>query len=515
MEKFNIESIVKKVLEESLQEKTDYLVNKIKSRISEEPETAPNPEGCKKIKEIIADGGEDTLGKLEEYCGKSEMGEGLYGNQKRLDKNKNNKIDSEDFKMLRGENEEELDEINTKDLIRGKKYRYKTPSTETDIEFDTEHEYPEGEDNMYGFRNNNSGYNAMSRKGVEDFIFDLDDEELGEGNAFTGALSNAKKSGKDSFEVDGKKYSVKESDSKFIQKAEKEIEKKGTKGDFAKHCGGEVTKSCIDKALKSGNPKLVKQAYFAKNIKGYKGAEHKKKTVKESFRLTENELIDLIERIVLEDKKAKGMAETEKVLSTNKKENEEAIKAVTKKMKEYLKMGHEGEYETNPEQFPLGNGQIKKMQTMKYNPSEAVDEYIEAFAYPGMTNLVFDEIKPDDKKIDKYLKGDSTTGNAVKDKQGKALGNVVPSKVGDRFKKNYDENLYGQEQMNASYKRQPQPVDQAGETTQRGSLKSKKGKKTAQSVLNAVEESTTKQQTKLNETFDKMKHLIDYNKKTQ
>jgi hypothetical protein len=445
MNKFNIESLVKKVLEESLQEKTDYLVNKIKSKISEEPQTAPNPEGCKKIKEIIADGGEDTLGKLEEYCGKSEMGEALYGNQKRLDKNKNNKIDSEDFKMLRAE----------------------------------------------------------------------DDEELEEGNAFTGALSKAKKSGKDSFEVDGKKYSVKESNAKFIQKAEKEIEKKGTKGDFAKHCGGEVTKSCIEKALKSGNPKLVKQANFAKNIKAYKGAEHKKKTVKESFRLTENELIDLIERIVLEDKKAKGMAETEKVLSTNKKENEEAIKAVTKKMKEYLKMGHEGEYETNPEQFPLGNGQIKKMQTMKYNPSEAVDEYIEAFAYPGMTNLVYDEIKPDDKKIEKYLKGDSTTGNAVRDKKGKALGNVVPSKVGDRFKKNYDENLYGQEQMNASYKRQPQPVDQAGETTQRGSLKSKKGKKTSQSVLNAVEESITKQEVKLNEAFDKMKHLIGYNKKTQ
>ena len=386
MDKFNIESLVKKVLEESLQEKTDYLVNKIKSKISEEPETAPNPGGCKKIKEIIADGGEDTLGKLEEYCGKSEMGEGLYGNQKRLDKNKNNKIDSEDFKMLRKE----------------------------------------------------------------------DDDELEEGNAFTGALSNAKKSGKDSFEVDGKKYSVKESKRKFV-----------------------------------------------------------KKSVKESFRLTEDELINLIERIVIEDKKAKGMAETEKVLSTNKKENEQAIKAVTKKMKEYLKMGHEGEYETNPEQFPLGNGQIKKMQTMKYNPSEAVDEYIEAFAYPGMTNLVYDEIKPDDKKIDKYLKGDSTTGNAVRDNKGKALGNVVPSKVGDRFKKNYDENLYGQEQMNASYKRQPQPVDQAGETTQRGSLKSKKGKKTSQSVLNAVEESITKQEVKLNETFDKMKHLIGYNKKTQ
>ena len=79
------------------------------------------------------------------------MGEGLYGNQKRLDKNKNNKIDSEDFKMLRKE----------------------------------------------------------------------DDDELEEGNAFTGALSKAKKSGKDSFEVDGKKYSVKESNKKFFKKSVK------------------------------------------------------------------------------------------------------------------------------------------------------------------------------------------------------------------------------------------------------------------------------------------------------
>lgn len=523
MRKFNIESLVKRILEESLQEKTDSLVNKIKSKLSEE-ETAPNPEGCKKIKDMIADGGEDTLGKLQEYCGKSEMEEELHGNQKRLDKNKNNKIDAEDFKMLRGDknNEEELDEIDVKDLIKGNKYKYRMPGRETEIEFDTEHEYPEGEENMYGFRSDDSGY-AMNRKGVEDSIFHLDDEELDEeemeeGNAFTGALAKAKKSGEDSFEVDGKKYSVKEAKEKFIQKAEKEIEKKGTKGDFAKHCGGEVTKSCIEKALKSGDPKLVKQANFAKNIKGYKGAEHNKKSVKESFQLTEDELVELIERIVVEEKKAKGMAETEKVLSTNKKENEDAIKAVTKKMKEYLKGGSNGEYETNPEQFPLGNGQIKKMQTMKYNPSEAVDEYIDAFAYPGMTNLVYDEIKPDDKKIDKYLKGDSTTGNATKDKKGKALGNVVPSKTGEKFKKNYDENLYGAEQMNASYKRQPQPVDTAGESKGTGNLKSIRGKKsakTAQSVLDKVDESTTKQETKLNEAFDKMKHLIGYNKKTQ
>ena len=45
-------------------------------------------------------------------------------------------------------------------------------------------------------------------------------------------------------------------------------------------------------------------------------------------------------------------------------------------------------------------------------------------------------------------------------------------KTGDRFKKNFDDNLYGAEQMEVSYNRQPQPVDVAGNKKQTGSLKS-------------------------------------------
>ena len=135
-------------------------------------------------------------------------------------------------------------------------------------------------------------------------------------------------------------------------------------------------------------------------------------------------------------------------------------------MKEYLKDGSKGDYEMDPTNFPEGNYDLdkRKESLKKYTPSEAVDEYIDAFSYPGMTNLVYDEIKPDDKKIEKYLKGHRTTGNAEFDEEGKPLGNVVPSKVGEKFKKNYDENLYGQEQMNASYKRYPQDtIEVAGE----------------------------------------------------
>ena len=417
MKKLNIDNLVKKVLEESLQEKADDLVKKIKSKVNEW-----NPNGPVNISGQPSDMHEDEdkstceyhmekFGpedeRTKEFC-KGEMTEKLHGKQSKIDvAEPKGKITAADFKKLRGEVEE-------------------------------------------GSMCEQCGGNM-----VEDVCEQCGSgnmgEEMEEGNAFTGALAKAKETGKDNFEVDGKKYNVKET--------------------------------------KKNNDVL---------------------------RLTENEMIDLIEKIVLEQKKAKGMSETEKVLSADKKENEKAIKDVTKKMKEYLKDMSKGSFEPNPEDFPKGNGSLEKdAKVKKYTPSDAVDEYIDAFSYPGMTNLVYDEIKPNDDLINKYLTGDSTTGNAQTDKKGKALGNVVPSNVGKKFKKNFDENLYGQEQMNASYKRQPQPIDQAGETTERGSLKSKKGKKTAQSVLNAVDESTEKVNVILNEEFTKMKHLIGYNKNTQ
>jgi hypothetical protein len=88
---------------------------------------------------------------------KEELDEKLYGKQHKLDRNKNGRIDKEDFKMLRKQQDE------TEQLY--------------EVEFDRE----------------------------------IEEEETVEGNAFTGALAKAKKMGKDSFEVEGKKYNVKES----------------------------------------------------------------------------------------------------------------------------------------------------------------------------------------------------------------------------------------------------------------------------------------------------------------
>ena len=367
--------------------------------------------------------------------------------------------------------------------------------------FDKDSEDGEIEEGMYGsFDDEHGWYDKDDRQHTGDFDFDFDEEEfsdfdslmnkhgknqrwfgkdgkmyfdkyqekfggkpfrvrtrkneMGEGNAFSGALANAKKDGKNSFEVDGKTYQVKES--------------------------------------------------------------KRTNSVKEKVIFTESELINFIERLVEAEKVVDKGFKT--AMNSTKKENTDAIKQVAAKMKDYMKnMGTE--YEENPQSFPKGNKIMSREDFGKevsddkknaYDASDAVDEYIDAFAYPGQTNLVFDEIKPDDTKIEKYLKGHSTTGNAQVDEDGNALGNVVPSEVGEKFYKNYKENLYGAEQMNASYKRQPAPVDIAGSEKSNGNLKSLKA---SQQIFNKLEESVENK--KVISEMEKMKNLIGYNRKTQ
>ncbi len=384
----------------------------------------------------------------------------------------------------------------------------------------------------------------------------LEEDEATEGNAFSGARAKAIEDGKDTFEVDGKTYHVKgehnegectecgdkgmyESEDKWIQKTDMK------KGALHKKLGipeGQkipksklnsikkdlMAKSKGDKKLSAADSKLLKQVNMALTLGDLKEN-------KDSLKLTENELIDMIEKIVLEQEvkdkaeknnfsvnKPQGLKKTEKAQGESKKENDDYTQDVVKKMKDYMKdmyMGGKG-YEANPDDFPQSNYDMEKEHNeMKYHPSDAVEEYIEAFAYPGMTNLVYDEIKPDDEMIDKQIKGDSKNGNAVTSKDGKALGNVSKrsEKTGDRFKKNFEDNLYGAEQMEVSYNRQPQPVDVAGSKKQAGSLKSIRpsSSKKAQKIMSQLESTEDKATKVIKEDLQKMMNLISYNRKTQ
>ena len=435
MENFEkrLNNIVEKVLNEALNEKSADMVSKIMNKV--------------------------------------ETNEKLHGKQSKLDVAKpKGKITAADFKKLRDMNEvtfgdTEDDEVEpygdfktekpkVHDMKEGKYAKDKAAAFIDYLKKSMENS--DDRDNFEGRPSKVVGvYSDIDKQRMEE-------EDAMEGNAFTGALAKAKEDGKDTFEVEGKKYSVQEG---------------------------------------KGSAKVSKS----------------KKTIK----MTESEVIDLIEKIVMEQKSniKKNSSSVEpdfnKVSSKNKEFNTDHLKAVEKKMKDYLKTGSEGKYEMNPESFPVGNGEMKETPKKAYKPSDAVEEYVDAFAYPGQTNLVYDEIKPNDEWIEANLKGSSKTGNAQVDEEGNALGNVVPSKTGDKFYKNYKDNLYGAEQMNASYKRYPQPVDQAGEGTEDGALALKKGAAKAQKVLNQLESKENKTEKVLSEEFERMKKIISYNKRTQ
>jgi hypothetical protein len=519
---------------------------------------------------------------VSEIAKKVETTEKLHGRQSELDKNKNNKIDAGDFKLLRKKKPMKEYTMGDDDIEDVKPYGdFDTDSPKKvgkvknvgyNYEKKVAKEFNEGR--YLGQRRDDKDrfYDEKNSEYLGDFDFDYDEEEFDdydtftskvkdqkwfggnrgkemfdiyrdkfgpfkfrkkrmeeqgeteEGNAFTGALSKAKKEGKDSFTVDGKKYEVTEK-----WKGNVDVKQTGQYSDMTIDDLDRAIKKLKDKTqkLKDDGKKVphtdktkMSQLYFAKRAKKDWPGKGRAK-VNESVKLTENEIIDLIERIVMEQsnisKKSSSVEpDFNKVEKKNKEVNDKHIKDTVKKMKEYLKDASEGEYDMEPKKFPRGNGEMKETPKKAYKASDAVEEYIDDFAYPGMTNLVYDEIKPNDEWIEANLKGSSKTGNAQVDKDGNALGNVVPSELGEKMYKNFEDNVYGAEQMNASYKRYPQPVDQAGESTEQGDLKLKKGAKKSQDIFKKLGESKENKQEKLiSEEIQKMKSLVDYNKKTQ
>jgi hypothetical protein len=440
MRKINItylEKMISKVLKENLGEKAETLVSKIKSSIKEnsevcecggnmyegecmecgynmmdegihdvedinnsdefdyvqeeeDVETETNMENEESCKYHMDKFGPDD-DRTKQFCGDS-MNESLKGRQRRLDKNKNNKIDAEDFEMLRN-----------------------------------------------GSKSNKSikKVNKLStRHGMEE-------QETEEGNAFSGALSNAKKSGKDSFEVDGKKYPV-----------------------------------------------------------------------KESVRMNESDLVNLIEKIVLEQKSTKvkdvaeknnlkklasppGLEKYQQVHKKDGKENEDNIKAVAQKMKDYLKDGSKGEYDTNPKIFPKGNGELAKMDKKAYVPSDAVEDYIDNFTAAALENLDYDEIHPNEEWVTGNIEGSSKTGN------NPDWANTGESDVNKKRNKIRKDNMLAKLKRMA-YNKSPQPV-----------VNDKEGGSKASDIMTKLESTDSKKAKQINEESNRMKSLIGYNQKTQ
>lgn len=231
---------------------------------------------------------------------------------------------------------------------------------------------------------------------------------------------------------------------------------------------------------------------------------------KKSVKLSESEMIDLIEKLVREEKaseqqtkniksagKPKGLAKYEQIHTKDGKENNEYLKSVTKKMKDYLKDGSKGDFDMNPKMFPKGNGELSKMEKKAYIPSTAVEEYINNFTAAALENLDYDEIRPNEEWVTDNIEGSSRTGNNPE------WANTGESDVNKKRNKIRKDNMLAKLKRKA-YNKVPQPVvsDNAGED--KGSA-----------IMAKLESTEPKQAKQINEEFDRIKSLMGYNQKTQ
>jgi hypothetical protein len=267
-------------------------------------------------------------------------------------------------------------------------------------------------------------------------------------------------------------------------------------------------KTEMKETLKGGQRKLDKNKNNKIDAEDFEMLRKEKKSVKESkkstFTLTENQLVELIEKIILEQEKLKGTGEGEakgltKYKEIHKKDGKDAkeyLDSVAKKMKEYTKDGSKGEYNESPKHFPKSNGQLEKMETKKYTMSKDGEEFIDDFMRPGMETLEYDEIQPNDEWMEDNIKGSSRTGNNPE------WANAEETELGEKINKKRKENKLAKAKKMA-YNKGPQPfTDKVGEEAGGG-------------INIKLENEKPKTEKKLNEEFSKIANLISYNRKTQ
>lgn len=444
-----INSLVDKIITETIEEKAEELVTKLREGdnvVCEQCGGVMTEGICEQCSPTNMDEseefdyieeeeeiGSDTEGMVDKFCNTNsdeynmescnyhkqnfmggEMSEKLYGNQDRLDHNENGRIDSDDLRMARGKKSKvETDE----DMIPGEGDKLLRKHREGVL------------------RSFNKLY--PDNKHIDKELRKKDkDGEMEEGNAFSGALVDAKKQGNKTFKVDGKTYPVKES--------------------------------------------------------------------KKSVQMTESQMIEFIEKIVLQEEEklksvgpTKGLDVYKKAHTASGKENKDYLKSLVTKMKEYLKDGSKGEYNMNPDIFPKGNGELAKMDKKSYIPSDAAKDYTDNFTAAGQENLDYDEIHPNEDWITDNVEGSSRTGNNPE------WANTGKSDVNKKRNKIRKDNMLAKVKRKA-YNKSPQPIVQD----------SQDGEK-ANKILMKLESTDEKQSKKINEEFERMKNLMGYNNKTQ
>jgi hypothetical protein len=350
-----------------------------------------------------------------------------------------------------------------------------------------------------------------------------------EGNEFTGALKKAKDSGKDSFEVDGKEYDVKEgecdecgnsymeedkdmfenilrgkrkhsyvAEDKVCEKCGKEVCECGEMMEDAKD--GDPQYTHVEEDM-TENKKVCNECGGILNEEGMCnecGTMMYESKKKKTLRLTETELTNLIAKMVSES--VPGLTVTKKSFDDSGKENKANLSAVEKKIANSMKF----DGNDNPE-FPKAIGKGEKVA--RKNTPEQEDEIKKNFA--GLENLDYD-IEPSEqfkKRLKMAIEGDRLMGNAPTTEKT----NIIPSngsKLGE-MPKDVDGNSIPTPET--AKKIEKQVKDRQKDKDNRELYPKQKVPVTS----NKVNESKDEKSVILENEIMKMKNILGYNKKTQ
>ena len=234
----------------------------------------------------------------------NELEEKLYGGQNKLDKNKNGRLDSEDFKMLRSK---------------------------------------EMKEKLYG-RQSNLDKNKNGRLDSEDFKMLRRKKHIEEYTMGDDDIESVKAYGDDSTDSP-------------------DITPKNLSRARVKNVGDKYQRK-VSKEFDDYESEQQEGALYEIEIERTNG--------KESALFTESEVIDMIEKIIREQakkfkagKQPRGYTEYERVHKADKKEEDDYMKLLAKKMKDYLKDSTKGEFKENPEKYPQTNYDIDKDAKVK------------------------------------------------------------------------------------------------------------------------------------------------------
>ena len=407
---------------------------------------------------------------------KNELDEKLYGGQSKIDKNKNGKIDAEDFKMLKKGKKTETDE-QWQALAEPAIAAATTWALDKFVE---SNEGVELEERLYG-RQSKIDKNKNGKIDAEDFKM----LRKGEMEEEMGGMEDAHpRFGKMNFSKMSKDNIL-----NLLTKRLKDDEE-SEEDEFETEERLEEAKQFIQRAIK-------------KDIKNESITYRLKLTENTQIDMNENELVDFIEELVIEAKlsgEPKGMSEYKRVSKIEKKQNNDAMGEVKKKMRDYLKDGSKGEYTESPKHFPKGNGELAKMDKKAYVPSDAVQDYTDNFTAAALENLDYDGINPDEDWVSDNVKGSSRTGNNPE------WANAVETPVNTKRDKIRKDNLLAKLKRKA-YNKSAQPV-----------ISDKTGQDAGDKIMMKLESKTVNEKEQnglIMEEFSKIMHLMNYTKKTQ